>query len=124
LAARLGRLRPVASARQPENLSRKGRGTGGALRRAGQHPATAALDRLPARPRSDRVLARPAEPPARAPPIRAHAGRLDQYAALPVTDALAARARLTRSAALASIATALFLAALKLWAVWQTGSTA
>lgn len=34
------------------------------------------------------------------------------------------RARLTRSAAFASIAMALFLGALKLWAVWQTGSTA
>ncbi|MEL6877815.1 MAG: cation diffusion facilitator family transporter [Pseudomonadota bacterium] len=32
--------------------------------------------------------------------------------------------RLTRSAALASIATALFLAALKIWATWRTGSTA
>lgn len=36
----------------------------------------------------------------------------------------AIRARLTRSAALASIATALFLALLKGWAVWRTGSTA
>jgi ferrous-iron efflux pump FieF len=35
-----------------------------------------------------------------------------------------ARARLTRSAAYASIATALFLAALKGWAAWKTGSTA
>lgn len=34
------------------------------------------------------------------------------------------RAALTRSAALASIATALLLAGLKLWAVWQTSSTA
>ena len=34
------------------------------------------------------------------------------------------RASLTRSAARASIAAALFLAALKLWAVWQTSSTA
>lgn len=34
------------------------------------------------------------------------------------------RARLTRSAALASIAMALFLGVLKAWAVWQTGSTA
>ena len=33
-------------------------------------------------------------------------------------------ARLARSAALAAIATALFLAALKGWAVWHTGSTA
>ncbi len=33
-------------------------------------------------------------------------------------------ARLTRSAALASIATALFLVGLKLWATWQTGSSA
>ena len=36
----------------------------------------------------------------------------------------AARARLTRSAALASITMALFLGALKGWAAWQTGSTA
>ena len=36
----------------------------------------------------------------------------------------AQRARLTRSAALASIAMALFLGALKTWAVWRTGSTA
>lgn len=35
-----------------------------------------------------------------------------------------ARARLTRSAAFASIAMALSLGALKLWAVWQTASTA
>lgn len=34
------------------------------------------------------------------------------------------RASLTRSAAMASMATALFLGALKLWAVWQTSSTA
>lgn len=34
------------------------------------------------------------------------------------------RARLTRSAAFASIATALFLGALKGWATWKTGSTA
>lgn len=34
------------------------------------------------------------------------------------------RASLTRSAALASLVTALFLGALKLWAVWQTSSTA
>lgn len=39
-------------------------------------------------------------------------------------EALAARSRLTRSAAIASIATALFLAGLKTWAVWRTGSTA
>jgi ferrous-iron efflux pump FieF len=41
-----------------------------------------------------------------------------------VSDDLADRARLTRSAALASIAMALFLALLKGWAVWRTGSTA
>ncbi|MGB3795473.1 MAG: cation diffusion facilitator family transporter, partial [Alteraurantiacibacter sp.] len=34
------------------------------------------------------------------------------------------RASLTRSAAMASMLTALFLGALKLWAVWQTSSTA
>ena len=39
-------------------------------------------------------------------------------------DTLAHRARLTRSAALASITMALFLAALKGWAAWRTGSTA
>jgi ferrous-iron efflux pump FieF len=38
--------------------------------------------------------------------------------------AAAQRARLTRSAALASIAMALFLGALKAWAAWRTGSTA
>lgn len=37
---------------------------------------------------------------------------------------MASRAWLTRSAALASIAMALSLGVLKLWAVWQTGSTA
>lgn len=37
---------------------------------------------------------------------------------------LEARARLTRSAAFASIAMALFLAGLKSWAAWRTGSTA
>jgi ferrous-iron efflux pump FieF len=40
------------------------------------------------------------------------------------TADLETRARLTRSAALASIALALFLAALKGWASWRTGSTA
>ena len=34
------------------------------------------------------------------------------------------RAKLTRSAAIASIITALFLASLKIWATWKTGSTA
>lgn len=37
---------------------------------------------------------------------------------------IAERARLTRSAALASIAMALFLGGLKSWAAWKTGSTA
>ena len=41
-----------------------------------------------------------------------------------MTDTLADRARLTRSAAYASIAMAVFLAVLKGWAVWRTGSTA
>lgn len=40
------------------------------------------------------------------------------------SDLLAQRARLTRSAALASIALALLLSALKGWAAWRTGSTA
>ncbi|KUO49462.1 MAG: cation-efflux pump FieF [Sphingomonadales bacterium BRH_c3] len=44
---------------------------------------------------------------------------MEQHAALSVKQAL-----LTRSAALASIATALFLVGLKLWASWRTGSTA
>ena len=39
-------------------------------------------------------------------------------------ESRAERARLTRSAALASIAMALFLGALKGWAAWRTGSTA
>ena len=34
------------------------------------------------------------------------------------------RAKLTRSAAIASIVTAVFLASLKIWATWKTGSTA
>lgn len=41
-----------------------------------------------------------------------------------MTEAAAIRARLTRSAAIASIATALLLVGLKLWAVWETESTA
>jgi len=41
-----------------------------------------------------------------------------------VTADREARARLTRGAAYASISMALFLAALKLWAVWRTDSTA
>lgn len=41
-----------------------------------------------------------------------------------VHDTDATRARLTRSAALASMAMALFLGVLKGWAVWRTGSTA
>ena len=44
-----------------------------------------------------------------------------EHAVVPGT---ADRAFLTRSAALASIAMALFLAVLKGWAVWRTGSTA
>lgn len=39
-------------------------------------------------------------------------------------ETLAERARLTRSAAYASIAMAVFLAVLKSWAAWKTGSTA
>ena len=42
----------------------------------------------------------------------------------PQTDAQQARAGLTRSAAYASIATALLLVGLKLWATFRTGSTA
>ena len=41
-----------------------------------------------------------------------------------MSDTLAERARLTRSAAYASIAMAVFLATLKTWAAWKTGSTA
>jgi ferrous-iron efflux pump FieF len=41
-----------------------------------------------------------------------------------MSEDLQARARLTRSAAFASIAMALSLGALKTWAVWRTGSTA
>ena len=44
-----------------------------------------------------------------------------QHIAFPMNDD---RATLTRSAATASMVTALFLGALKLWAVWQTSSTA
>lgn len=40
------------------------------------------------------------------------------------TSAQDRRSTLTRSAAIASISTALFLVVLKLWATWQTGSTA
>jgi ferrous-iron efflux pump FieF len=47
-----------------------------------------------------------------------------QYLALPVTPEQQQRARLTRSAAYASISVALLLAVLKLWAVWKTDSTA
>ena len=46
-----------------------------------------------------------------------------QHPALPVIEA-ADRAALTRSAAYASIAVALFLAVLKGWAAWRTGSSA
>jgi ferrous-iron efflux pump FieF len=46
---------------------------------------------------------------------------VDEHIALSVNDR---RAFLTRSAAFASIATALFLAVLKGWAAWRTGSTA
>lgn len=45
-------------------------------------------------------------------------------AARPIADGASSRARLTRSAALASLAVALFLAVLKGWASWRTGSTA
>ena len=41
-----------------------------------------------------------------------------------MNDTLARRARLTRSAALASVAVAVLLAVLKSWAAWRTGSTA
>lgn len=41
-----------------------------------------------------------------------------------MSETLAERARLTRSAAYASIAMAVFLATLKTWAAWKTGSTA
>jgi len=43
---------------------------------------------------------------------------------IPDAASAEARARLTRSAAYASIAMALFLLALKIWAAWRTGSTA
>lgn len=44
-----------------------------------------------------------------------------EHAALPVSES---RARLTRSAAYASIAMAVVLVSLKTWATWRTGSTA
>lgn len=47
-----------------------------------------------------------------------------EHPAVSVNPELVERARLTRSAALASITMAAFLGALKLWAVWQTDSTA
>src|SRR5690606_26042855 len=110
----------VAPARQPGNLPGAGRRPArAASRRSGAAPA--ALDRISPFARADRILDRPRPPPARAAPFRARRGRrLDQHAALPVTETLATRSRLTRSAAVASIATALFLAGLKLWAVWRT----
>ncbi|HSG35798.1 MAG TPA: cation diffusion facilitator family transporter [Sphingomonadaceae bacterium] len=43
---------------------------------------------------------------------------------MPVSDPAIERARLTHSAAFASISVALLLVGLKLWATWQTGSTA
>jgi hypothetical protein len=49
--------------------------------------------------------------------------RLDQHAALPVTDGDPRRAFLTQRR-VASIAMALFLGVLKSWAAWRTGSTA
>ena len=55
---------------------------------------------------------------------------MDEHPALPVTGSdasrvdAATRARLTRSAAVASISVAVLLAVLKGWAVWRTSSTA
>jgi pyridoxamine-phosphate oxidase len=98
-----------------------------ATRRRGAAPA--ALDRLPLGPRADRVLALAPAPPARAALFTAaqRAESVNWDAArcwLPPDWPPAAARPLTRSAAFASIAMALFLGLLKGWAVWRTGSTA
>src|SRR5690606_16602424 len=122
-SARLGGFGPVAPARFARDLS-------GARRRAPRPlparrgRAAAALDGLPPRARADRVLARPRSSPARTPPVHPSRGRVDEHAALSMSSDASSRAFLTRSAAFASIATALLLAGLKGWAVWRTSSTA
>ena len=71
------RVGPVAPARRPQDLPRRVDALRAAYRRQGR-AAPAALDRLPPRARTDRVLARPPPPPARAPPVRPRRRRLDR----------------------------------------------
>src|SRR6185312_15966006 len=95
VAARFGRVRPVAAARPATDLSRPGRRADGAVRGPGNSPP-AALDRLSTRARGHRILARPPQSPPRAPPVHARWRRVEQHAALSMTDAIdpEARARL------------------------------
>src|SRR5690606_1199450 len=98
----------------------------GRVQGVGRSAAAAALDGVHPAAAADRVLARPPQSPPRPPPLHPRGRGVVEHAALPVTARAAAaeRAALTRSAAYASIATALFLAVLKGWATWRNGSSA
>src|SRR5690606_16788887 len=119
-APRLGRFRPVAAAGFAAHLPRARRDLAQRVsRRRGAAPAP--LDRLPPGARADRVLALAPASPARAAAVHPYGRRVGEHAAVPVNPG---DARLNRSAAFASIALALFLSALKAWALARTGSTA
>lgn len=112
LAAWAGRAVPVRPAR--------GRRDRGAARR---HPCAASGRRAgdDARHPRDAAPCLPAAIQLFRRRLAAGARRQDRGIRMPV---LTDRARLTRTAALASLATALLLGALKGWAVWATSSTA
>src|SRR5690606_37886174 len=82
-AARLGRVGPVAPARFEGHVPGPGRSPAPAVRRR-RCAAAPALDRLHPEAGTDRILARPAAPPARAAPVHAFASRLVEHAALPM----------------------------------------
>src|SRR5690606_34629893 len=63
-AARFRRVRSIARAGKPGGLSCPRRGIGAAVSGRFGNPASAPLDRFPARTEGDRILDRPAESPA------------------------------------------------------------
>src|SRR3954462_14220192 len=119
-------FRSIAAAREPRAFRAALRGGEAAVRRR-RGAATRALGRLSHRPGADRVLERPPAPPSRTPAVHAQRRRLEREAALPMKEraiSQSERAKLTARAALASIAMAIILIALKSYAALQTSSMA
>src|SRR5689334_13332066 len=117
---------PVPAAGPSRDVRNSFRGHDAPLPRPGG-AAPAALGRLSCHPRTDRILDRPAPSPSRATPVHARRRRMARRPSLPMNEtgiSPAERATLTTRAALASIAMAVTLIALKSYAALETSSMA